>query len=242
MTVKFQCPNCNETRSINPRILGREIRCPSCEATILLPSQEEIDESRAMRAEEIRRRKLEAQRLAAAMVVESKVVESTPVPKQVEEEDDDDAPMIERRQMPHDHIDMTPMVDITFLLLIFFMSTANFTLQKSMEVPVKKDDKASTRAIVNPTEVQDSVTVQIDEFNGYRVKMGDGTERDAPSKQDLINVLDEAKAASVNIDAPEKLIVEAHRNCKHATVIGALDAGREKDFSKFQVSVVDELD
>ena len=34
-----------------------------------------------------------------------------------------------------DELDMTPMVDIVFLLLIFFMVTASFTLQKSMQQP-----------------------------------------------------------------------------------------------------------
>ncbi len=80
--------------------------------------------------------------------------------------------MMERRGLPHDQIDMTPMVDITFLLLIFFMSTANFTLQKSLEVPVQKQQKASTRAVqVATEETHDSVTVQIDEFNAYLVLM-----------------------------------------------------------------------
>ncbi len=32
-------------------------------------------------------------------------------------------------------LDMTPMVDVTFLLLIFFMVTAAFTMQKSFQVP-----------------------------------------------------------------------------------------------------------
>ncbi len=134
------------------------------------------------------------------------------------------------------------MVDITFLLLIFFMSTANFTLQKSMEVPVQKDSKASTNAVPTPEEVHDSVTVQIDEFNSYTVLMGDGTEREAPSKQDLISALDEAKLPMGGALPPEKLVIQAHRDCAHSAVISALDAGRDRDFTTFQVNVVEEFD
>ncbi|MGN6546651.1 MAG: ExbD/TolR family protein [Aureliella sp.] len=163
------------------------------------------------------------------------------VPK-IEDEEDIEHPLVQRREMPHDHIDMTPMVDITFLLLIFFMSTANFTLQKSLEVPVQKEQKASTRAVqVSNEDVQDSVTVQVDEHNAYLVLMPDGTDREASSKPDLIMALDEARAVA-NALPPEKLIIEAHRDCAHKAVVTALDAGRDKDFIKFQVNVVDEFE
>ena len=38
-------------------------------------------------------------------------------------------------------MDMTPMVDVTFLLLIFFMVTAAFAMQKSFQVPFDFDKK-----------------------------------------------------------------------------------------------------
>ena len=45
-----------------------------------------------------------------------------------------------------DDMDMTPMVDVTFLLLIFFMITSAFQMQKSFEVPTPSMDQASTDA------------------------------------------------------------------------------------------------
>jgi biopolymer transport protein ExbD len=216
---------------------------------IVLPTEEQVDAAE-------RKRELE-KAMAAAKQVEEAAASAAPKKAAIrtksaevsddhdghDEDDDDDEPIAsQRRQMPHDHIDMTPMVDITFLLLIFFMSTANFTLQKSMEVPVKKSDQASTNAVPEPQQISDSVTVQIDEFNAYTVLMGDGTEREAPSKQDLIIALDEAREMASNVEKPEKLIVEAHRDCIHAAVISALDAGRDRDFTTFQVSVVESFD
>lgn len=223
-------------------MMGREIRCPECERPVTIPTQEQIDEARRERQAEARfaalavevtrgiERRMEAEPAACAIL-----------PKITDEEDIVD-PLGKRRTLPHDHIDMTPMVDITFLLLIFFMSTANFTLQKSLEVPVQKEQKASTRAVqVASDDTQDSVTVQVDEFNAYLVLMPDGTDREASSKPDLLMALEDARNVPT-AEPPEKLVVEAHRDCTHKAVVAALDAGRDMNFIRFQVSVVEEFE
>ena len=45
-----------------------------------------------------------------------------------------------------DGLDMTPMIDCTFLLLIFFMITASFHLQKGLEFPRDQSESKSTSA------------------------------------------------------------------------------------------------
>jgi biopolymer transport protein ExbD len=52
------------------------------------------------------------------------------------------------------HIDMTPMVDLAFLLLTFFMMTTTFGKPKTMEInmPVKPEDNTKT-------EVNNAVTI-----------------------------------------------------------------------------------
>ena len=48
------------------------------------------------------------------------------------DDDDDDGYVVKPKEpIPEDELDMTPMVDVTFLLLIFFMVTASFTRSKS---------------------------------------------------------------------------------------------------------------
>lgn len=239
MPVRFKCPHCQSIRTLHERLLGREINCPHCEAPVTIPSQEEIDAAR---------REREAARRAATQAEEARRVRNVdpPLPASVvpkiEDEEDIHQPLVQRREMPHDHIDMTPMVDITFLLLIFFMSTANFTLQKSLEVPVQKEQKASTRAVqVANDDVQDSVTVQVDEHNAYLVLMPNGTDREAASKPDLLLALEEARVVP-NAEPPEKLVIEAHRDCAHKAVVTALDAGRDQQFTRFQVNVVEEFE
>lgn len=50
-----------------------------------------------------------------------------------DEEGGDHAPHQKKKRFMDDTVDMTAMVDVTFLLLIFFMVTASFAAQKVFE-------------------------------------------------------------------------------------------------------------
>ncbi|MBU6238846.1 MAG: biopolymer transporter ExbD [Planctomycetes bacterium] len=53
--------------------------------------------------------------------------------------DDDDAPIVAPERPPmDDEMDITPMIDMTFLLLIFFILTSKMTAEQSYEVPPAK--------------------------------------------------------------------------------------------------------
>ncbi len=171
-------PQLSNRSQLAPRMMGREVKCPECDArSRFLRKKRSTQPSKSARPRSVSygcgkadRRHGSLQSPAATQFQSPTARPTKPVPKPKVEEEEDEEPLIERRALRNDHIDMTPMVDITFLLLIFFMSTANFTLQKSLEVPVQKQQKASTRAVqVANDETHDSVTVQIDEFNAYLV-------------------------------------------------------------------------
>jgi biopolymer transport protein ExbD len=139
-------------------------------------------------------------------------------------------------------MDMTPMVDVTFLLLIFFMITASFSVQKSIQRPAQKNEDPSTNVVETPPEDNpDIVTVQVDEFNAYNI-ITTNWDRVAGSKQDLIVALNDAHAGDSSGNQPTKLVVQAHEDCIHASVIAALDAGREAQFESFEVSTVEQFD
>lgn len=62
--------------------------------------------------------------------------ESMPAPLGM---DDDDAPIVAPERPPmDDEMDITPMIDMTFLLLIFFILTSKMTAEQSYEVPPAK--------------------------------------------------------------------------------------------------------
>lgn len=137
-------------------------------------------------------------------------------------------------------MDMTPMVDVTFLLLIFFLVTASFVVQKSIQRPAEKSDDPSFSVAINEEDT-DAIKVQVDESNAYTVVIS-GVDTPAASKQDLIVLLANAFGTSGSGDRPTKLIVDAHENCIHAAVVGALDAGREAQFENFEVRTVEQFD
>ncbi|MFZ4469065.1 MAG: biopolymer transporter ExbD, partial [Pirellula sp.] len=88
------------------------------------------------------------------------------------------------------------------------------------------------------------VRVQIDEFNAYTVIFSTGDEREASSKQDLLLALSEARAEAAGGKEDEvlKLLVDAHEECIHASIVAALDAGREAGFGSLSVTVVEEFE
>ncbi len=124
-------------------------------------------------------------------------------------------------------MDMTPMVDVTFLLLIFFMVTAAFTMQKSFQVPTPRSDAPST----TPQTVEDFeadpsyVIVRIDEYSTFHVAAADwDEEEEAPSAQDLLVKLRKARKEG---SGANRLLVMAHGDATHEKVVTAMDAGNE---------------
>ncbi len=143
-------------------------------------------------------------------------------------------------QREADELDMTPMVDVTFLLLIFFMVTAAFSLQKSIEIPAPDPEQAEqARTIQQIEDDTDYVVVQVDQDNTIWVG-----ESEAPSEQDLLVKLRAARFAGggPRHGGPSKLLVLADTGCRHETVVRVLDAGNAVGFESLRLATVDEDD
>ena len=133
-----------------------------------------------------------------------------------------------RARRSDENVDMTPMVDVTFLLLIFFMITAAFALQKSIEVPPVAESAAAQAQTVDDLE-QDSVVVRVDGDNVYWIGSPLwGEEQRATSVQEMIVQLREARRgdnAGGTGGTVNRMLVEAHGDATHDRVVAALDAG-----------------
>lgn len=161
----------------------------------------------------------------------------TPEPRRVEEEDEDEQ-VFERKPRDEEELDMTPMVDVTFLLLIFFMVTAAFSLQKSIEMPRQQTDAPSTSVVEEEKDELDMVEVEVDEFGGFLVLAPDW-ERETPGKQNLITALKEALAGN---DDGMRLIVKVHELAKLRYLVDAMDAGTIAGYSELEVQQVEGFD
>jgi len=138
-------------------------------------------------------------------------------------------------------MDMTPMVDVTFLLLIFFMVTAAFSLQKSLEVPAPDPQEQSTQSqtLEELEEDDDYVIVEIYADNTIWVN-----ESLAPGEQELLIKLREAREPMPGSDSigASSLMVLANGDCLHKTVVMVLDAGNAVGMERVRLATGDAAD
>ena len=147
---------------------------------------------------------------------------------------DDPPPRFPRSRFVDDtEMDITPMIDITFLLLIFFLVASHLESQASVPLP-----PAQYGATV---PVKESVIITLDKGEGdtARVFRGDGTEPDREigsinlldQEEELIKYIEDEMASGV----PRKhfVIIKAARGVKHRDVariaksVGKVDKGQQ---------------
>lgn len=239
---------------------GRTVRCPECDALVDVPpgTDEALDEEgpegshagRTDRADPLpgtggfpptpdpatRDRGMAAvgghELLRGREAVGGDVVETV-----LMDEADADEAAFRRPPREEEELDMTPMVDVTFLLLIFFMVTASFSLQKSIQMPRQTSDLPSVSPLEEETEELDPVELEIDEFGGFFVITAD-FEEEAPGKQNLIRTL---KRAIGSATEGMQLKIRVHEMAKLQALVDAMDAGTIAGFAEIQVDQVEDL-
>ncbi len=128
-------------------------------------------------------------------------------------------------------INLTPLIDVVFLLLIFFMVTTTFSKEAQIRLQLPEATSAEKS---NPEDR--FLTVQITEFGEYAVK---GADDDAP--RELINSSHKTlqrtlKQAARNMTDPVVLI-RADRQTPHEAVVKAMDAARHQGFYQITFSI-----
>ncbi len=136
--------------------------------------------------------------------------------------------------------DITPMVDVAFLLLIFFMLTASFSIQKAIPTSAQEEDKPSRSAVQREKDQVESFYVQIDEYNAYTIVSNEVGTQEASNKQDLILALHDLKAQYGEVTP--RVIIQAHGMSIHGAVVACMDAARAAGFDNLQMQTVEEFD
>ncbi len=118
-------------------------------------------------------------------------------------------------------------------------------IQVPLRITVDSESKLDPNEIVSDemVEVVETIDPIYEPMRNEDVETG-GEDRQASSKQDLLIALDDARKELVTVanDNALKMAVEAHVDPIHAAVVAALEAGRDKGLSSFQVTVVEEFD
>jgi len=135
----------------------------------------------------------------------------------------DDLPPIPRKKRVSQEaeIDLTPAVDVTFQLLIFFMITASFSLQKAFDVPPAKNSDGISMNV--QVEMPDSgVQVEVDRDNV--VFVGD---KKAQSYKEVLELLNAEKSANRSVNDLD-LILDP--DSTHEMRIMVIDAATQAGF------------
>jgi biopolymer transport protein ExbD len=142
-------------------------------------------------------------------------------PWQADEDDEDDDFKLGGRDLEEAAMDMTPMVDVTFLLLIFFMITAAFNLQKSMPTtPPEPDEDGAAQTVSTQDIVESSVIVEIDASDNIKVD-----DDPVASLGMLVDVL----TSKMTAESPPRneMLIRADYRATHGIVVAVADAGME---------------
>lgn len=160
----------------------------------------------------------------------------------VEEVAEDPVPRFHRkRELGDDEMDITPMIDITFLLLIYFLVAAHLDNKASVELP-----KARYGTTV---PVRESVILTIDkgEQGGSRVFRGDGL--DPANEFTSINledrekeIIDYIKVGLAEPVSPRKrhVLIKASPTVKHREVSRVAKAvGQVEEVEQLHIAVLE---
>jgi biopolymer transport protein ExbD len=224
VTIRFPCAACQRVLKAEERLAGTSLCCPACGAQITVPR---VGPSGGLSQSSFDRAPTEGW--------------SGTVPLKGAEESREEVPAVsfQRTGEAGDEIDMTPMIDCVFLLLIFFLITASFALQKSIEVPPpeQREKTAKARTIEQIESDADYIVVRIERDDTILV---DGAE--ALSEQDLLVKLRDARETPRQSDAarPTNRLVLADGECRHETVVMALDAGSAVGMENLRLATVDD--
>lgn len=128
-----------------------------------------------------------------------------------------------RQRLAPVEVNLTPLIDVVFLLLIFFMVSTTFTKENhlSLNLPEATGEEASDQP--------DSIEILIDANGQYMINA-----RSLASTQ--IEIVKAALQEVSGGDTGLPLIITADANTPHQAVITAMDAAGQLGFSQLSLT------
>jgi biopolymer transport protein ExbD len=244
MPIIFRCQSCNQKLSAPSRKAGKSITCPACGIELTIPAADRdepevgaVDESEQSWQEDQQQQQPELDESLQESIsassrqpaVEREPVEFSPpvLPTPDDDDDNDDEGLVLRRaETEFDDMDLTPMVDVTFLLLIFFMITASFSIQKTIHVPPPENEGQAPIITEQEDLEKVSIEVLVDEKNAIFVD--DEPLLDPSGLADVIQT-------KMRQDQKQELLLTQDLNSLHETTVLVIDAANEAGIQKIRI-------
>ena len=131
------------------------------------------------------------------------------------------------RQKDNDiSLDLTPLIDVVFLLLIFFMVSMTFDRETVLNVELPEASGEHTKSDVKVIDIQISVDGK------YAIN-------DKPLVDEQLKTLKTAMTKISDGDTSIPLLISADRNAPHHAVVRAMDAAGQLGFSNLSIATSD---
>jgi biopolymer transport protein ExbD len=247
MAIRYHCPQCQQLLSIASRKAGQPTQCPTCGREHRVPLESDADprpevpvatQAPDLPAEEPPVEMMPSVRvhgpLDPAGASASPFMVGTTLDDRardwVDEDEEEEGLVIPGFERKSDEFDLIPLVDCVFLLLVFYMITASYALQKMIDMAAPAADKKGAVQAVQAADdtAQSSLIVQIDAQN--RVLIDDSP---VPNPADIPDIL----RIKMNGDQKNVLIIEADPRAFHETVVAVTDAAKDLPFQHVRMAV-----
>ena len=130
-----------------------------------------------------------------------------------------------RRRREEPGVNLTPLIDVVFLLLIFFMVSTTFTRETRLLVDLPEADAAPA------TEAPQQIELLVDEGGGYRVN-GEAL------VDQRVRTIQAALYEYSGGDTTIPLLISADADARHAAVVRAMDAAGQMGFSRLSIATL----
>lgn len=127
--------------------------------------------------------------------------------------------LFKRTQEIETHLEMTPLIDTVFLLLIFFMLTSTFIVQPGIKIklPLAKTAGSQTKKDLVITITQDNLIY----LNGKKINI-----KNLPQKLKM----------EKEVSRKDLLIIKADKQVRHGKVVEIMDIAREAGMEKLAIA------
>lgn len=233
MPIRFRCTQCKQLLSVSRKQAGAETVCPACGSEVRVPTIENAAPA-AVPAAVAAVAAPEPALAAAAPEFElpPPAPELGPIPGHQDTRDVWSSDLGDWEEHPafsrapqrsiKDEADMTSMVDVTFLLLVFFMITASFSVTKALQSQPPTADEGAASSAAAPMTMEElaaeSVVVEIGADDSIRVD-------DVPVAGPV--ELGEVLIGKIGNEQKTELVIEAEYRATHGMVVAVTDVAMQ---------------